>query len=467
VIELSTDEMPQSAAESEVDDVSNLTYFQSVRRVLSVRNWRVYLISAWVYNSMVILQSYYNLYFRDIGFSYILTGALTSVLFGISLLGTIFSGYLADNYDRRKLSVFTMFINGVGFFFLAFTTDYLLVMLGLIISGLSAFTAEGGIAYHMSQVDRRLSGVANSLFTLGNSMGLIPLVLFAGMLSMGFGFVQIMQFLFVLAGVAYLIAAMIRAFVLESIPQPKRAASSESIIKDFLSENVRGLRLIVRVFPMLVAIVCFDAFSDSWYRFASTYFVNETLNFGLAEINLMFLITLLFSIPIAMYLGRVFDKHGGRRLTIVVYAVMPIAISLLILAQYVPYIAPQEWLNAADSVYPGLSVIFSLAFLATAMKQTNDILWFNVLGIYIIKSLPRSDLGKMLSLTKVMVFAFVAIGPIPAGFIYTYWQGLPLLYTTLFVNIIILIILMTQSFEPRVSVEELERESDALHTERS
>ena len=463
MIALSEEALPKSA-NHDIDDVSNLTYFQSVRRVLSVRNWRIYLLTTWVYNSMIILQQYFNLYFRDIGFSYVLTGVLTSALFGISLVGTIFSGYLADNYDRRKLSVFTMFVNGVGFLVLAFTTDYFLVMLGMIITGFSAFTAEGGIAYHMSQVDRRLSGVANSLFTLGNSMGLIPLILFGGMLSLGFGFVEIMQFLFILAGAVYLIAAMIRATLLESIPQPKRVGQSENIIKDFLSENVRGLRLIFIVFPMLVAIICFDAFSDSWYRFASTFFVNETLNFGLAEINLMFLITLMFSIPIAMYLGRVFDKRGGRRLTIVVYAVMPIAIALLILAQYVPYIAPTEWLTAADGIYPGLSVIFSLAFLATAMKQTNDILWFNVLGIYIIKSLPRPDLGKMLSLTKVMVFAFIALGPIPAGFIYTYWQGLPLLSTTLVVNIIILIVLATQTFEPRVSVEELEQESNKLHS---
>ena len=115
-----------------------------------------------------------------------------------------------------------------------------------------------------------------------------------------------------------------------------------------------------------------------------------------------------------MYLGRVFDKRGGKRLTLMVYSVMPIAVSLLILAQYIPYIAPVEWLEAADSVFPGLSVIFSLAFIATAMKQTNDILWFSVLGIYIMKSLPRPDLGKMLSLTDVIVLLFISLGPLPA-----------------------------------------------------
>jgi MFS family permease len=283
------------------------------------------------------------------------------------------------------------------------------------------------------------------------------------LLDIGTSFVAIMQMMMFAAGILFLISAFIRLTVLKSLPKPERVKKEGNILRDFLSENIRGLKLLFKVFPVFVLIIGLDAFSDSFYRFASLYFVNETLSFTIGEINLMILVTLAFSVPLTLYLGRVFDKRGGRALTIAVYAVMPIAVGLLVLAVQVPYVAPIEWLVAADNVFPGLRVIFSLAFIATALKTINDTLWFSILGTYILKSLPRPDLGKMLSLTMVVVFLFISLGPIPAGFIYDAFQGLPLLVVVIVLNIFILIVLVTKSIEPRIDVEELENASNDLH----
>ncbi|MDF1540864.1 MAG: MFS transporter [Candidatus Thorarchaeota archaeon] len=439
-------------------DPSSMTWFQSVKHVTKNPNWTLYLITVWIYGAMNVLYQYFNLYFRDIGISYITVGILTSALIVVRLIGNVVSGYLADNYDRRKLSVFTMTCSGIGYMMLVFVQDILLVALAMIIMGLSAFTGTAGIAYQMQQVDRRFGGVAQSLFNLGTSLGLLPLYFISALLGAGYGFIYVMQVLLYGSAILYFICAAIRAFGLESIPIPRRVNQSGSVLRDFIGENVRGLRLLIRVFPVFVAVICIDALSDSFYGFANTYYLNETLNFGLGDINLMFLITLMISIPLTLYLGRFFDKHGGRNLTIAVYAVMPVSISLLIIARFVPYYAPLEWIFFIDQVYPGLGVIFTLAFLATAMKSINDTLWWSVLGTYIQKSLPRQDLGKLFSLTTVIILAFVSLGPIPAGWIYTNWQGLPLLFITLIINIVILIVLVTRSFEPRIGVEELEKE---------
>ncbi|MDF1538364.1 MAG: hypothetical protein P1Q69_05635 [Candidatus Thorarchaeota archaeon] len=137
---------------------------------------------------------------------------------------------------------------------------------------------------------------------------------------------------------------------------------------------------------------------------------------------------------------------------------MPVSISLLIVSGYVRYITPNDWIIAVDTIYPRLSIIFSLAFIATAMKSVNDILWLSVLDTYIQKTFPRTELGKMLGLSGVLVMKFLAFGPLLAGIIYTNWQGLPLLAITLIFNIVILVILGTKSLEPRVSVDELETE---------
>jgi MFS family permease len=409
---------------------------------------------------MGVLNQYFTLYFRDIGVSYIMIGIVISLMFVVNMMGTIFSGYLADNYDRKRLSGITLTINGIAFLMLSFATEIIAIAITLVIFGLSSFTSTGGQAYSMEQIDRRLGGVANSLFTLGTTWGLVPLFLVTILLGIGTPFVAIMQMLMFAAGILFLISAFVRFTVLKSLPRPERVKKEGNILRDFLSENVRGLRLLFKVFPIFVIIIGLDAFSDSFYRFASLYFVNETLSFTIGEINLMILVTLAFSVPLTLWLGRVFDKRGGRGLTIAVYAVMPIAVGLLVLAVQIPYIAPIEWLVAADNVYPGLRVIFSLAFIATALKTINDTLWFSILGTYILKSLPRPDLGKMLSLTMVVVFLFISVGPIPAGIIYDAWQGLPLLVAVIVINIFILAVLITKSIEPRIDVEDLERESE-------
>nr|KXH74698.1 MAG: hypothetical protein AM324_15605 [Candidatus Thorarchaeota archaeon SMTZ1-83] len=454
---LATTPVPESD-----EDVSELSWFQSVRRVLSNRNWAIYLGTVWIYSSMGVLNQYFTLYFRDIGVSYVMVGVLISLMFVVNMIGTAFSGYLADNYDRRKLSAVTMIVNGIAFLMLAVSTDMIAIAVSMVVFGLSSFTAIAGQAYAMEQVDRRLGGVANSLFTLGTTWGLVPLFLVSILLGMGAGFIETMQLLLFIAGILYLIAAAIRLTVLKSLPQPDRVNRHGNVLRDFLGENLRGLKLLLRVFPVFVAVISLDAFSDAFYRFASLYYVNETLAFTIGEINLMILVTLMFSVPLTLFLGRVFDKRGGRGLTIAVYAVMPVAVGLLILAEQIPYVAPGDWLAGLDALYPGLSILFSLAFIATALKSINDTLWFSILGTYILKSLPRPDLGKMLSLTMVVVFLFISTGPIPAGFIYDAWQGLPLLYSVVILNVIILAVLITKSIEPRVDVEELELEAQGL-----
>ena len=201
-----------------------------------------------------------------------------------------------------------------------------------------------------------------------------------------------------------------------------------------------------------------DALSDNMYGFSSLFYVNETLEFNIGQIFLMMLITLALSVPLTLLLGRSFDKKGGKRITIAVYSVMPLALGLLIIAQYVKYVAPVEWVATLDSIYPGLGVILSLAFIATAMKSTNDNLWATTMSAYIQKSLPRADLGKMLGLSTLLVLLVGTIAPIFSGFIYTYYEGIPLILGAIILNFIILGILATKSIEPRVNIEELEAE---------
>ncbi len=456
-----TDSTPAADVQDRTE-VAETTWLQSVRATLRNKNFTIFLITSWIYSSVQVVNRYFNLYFRDLGLTYVLIGVLTSGVGVVVLVGEFVSGYLADNHDRKKLASVTMAINGVGYFLFVFAFDIWSIAIAWLMFALSSFTGKGGTAYIMEQIDRRHGGVAISLFTLGTVFGLVPLFALGVLLNIGQTFVTVMRIMFFVSGVAYIVCAAIRIVWLDPTSGQKRPDRSKNIVRDFLRENVRGLKTLVKVFPVFIAVLSLDALSDTLYGFSSLYYVNETLSFGIADINLMMLLTLTISIPLTLLLGRFFDKHGGRRLTTVVYSVMPVAMVLLILAQSVPYVAPPEWITAADSIYAGLSVIFSLAFIATAVKSINDVLWFSVINTYIQKSLPRQDLGKMLSLATVVVLLFVTVGPIPAGVIYELYRGIPLLYMALVLNVVILIVLVRKSIEPRVSVQELEASAKAV-----
>ncbi len=429
----------------------------SVRHLMANRNFKIFVVTNWIVGSLSVVWRVLTLYLRDLGIDYLSLGFLFSAMTFVTLIGTLVASYLADNYDRRNLAIITMAINGVAFFILSIADSFEIVALGLMTLAVSNFTGQGGTAYIYQVIDRKYGGVAVSLFFMGTLFALGPLFAMAIMFNIGWTFVLIMRTVFFIGAILFGVTVVIRLLWLESTLIPERERDS-SILRDFISESYRGLKLLVRVFPVFVGVMMIDALSDNLYGFSNLFYVNETLSFNIGQIFLMILITLIISVPLTLILGRRFDKQGGKRITIAVYSVMPIALTLLIVAQYIPFIAPPEWVAFLDAVYPGLGVVLSLAFIATAMKTTNDNLWGTVMGAYIQKSLPKADLGKMLGLSTLLVLLVGTISPIFSGYIYMLYEGVPLLIGAVILNIVILVILVTKSIEPRVDIEELEAE---------
>ncbi|RDE17006.1 MAG: hypothetical protein C4K49_03910 [Candidatus Thorarchaeota archaeon] len=458
----SADNASNSAAETPgaaENEPTRITWRMSVRKLFTNRNFTVFLITNWIFASLQVAGQYFNLYLRDIGIPYIGIGALMSAMLIMVLIATAIAGYLADNYNRRNLAIITMVVNGLGFLLMSFAVNFWTAGLALFVIASSNFTGQGGTAYIYETMDRKHSGVAVSLFTLGTLFGLGPLFVIALMLNSGLTLVEAMRPIFFFGAVVYFVSAGVRVVWLESTKIRERQKSG-GMLRDFLHENARGLRMLARVFPVFITVMMLDALSDSFYSFSNLFYVNETLAFGFGEINLMLLITLAVSIPITLYLGQVFDRHGGRRITVAVYSVMPFALSLLILARVVQYVAPATWVNYLHSLYPGLEVVFSLAFIAVATKATNDVLWGSVISTYVQKSLPRQELGKMLGLTTLLILVTGIFGPFISGYIYqTFLDATPLLVMAIVLNVMILIVLVTKSIEPRVKVEELEQET--------
>jgi MFS family permease len=433
-------------------------FFSSLKSVLGYGSYSVYLVTAWILGIFgIIMQSYLMLFLRDflvvylpqIELVYITIGFAVLGYMAVELLARFFGGYLGDNVNRKWLSVLTMFVAGVGMMVLAFSTGLAGLIAGILVMAGSSLFASGSTSYIYEQIEPEHSGLAMGVFQTSSGFGLIGLGLVTWLLGIGVPFVFTIQFVFFIGALCFMAAAVIRAIFLAE-PRPiVRKKQEKNQAREFLKQNSNALKLLWVILPVFMVVLILDALSDGFYRFVSTFYLNEALGFSIGEISIMLIVVLAFSIPLSVWVGSFFDKHGSRRAIIAVYSVMPVTLALLLLAPIFPYWLPPAVVASIIATFPILEPLMSTAFIALAMKNINDILWWTLILTYLRKAMPRSETAKMLSIFFIVVFFAFLITPIPSGVIYTLYGAIPLLVLTLSINILILGVLAFANVEPR------------------
>ncbi len=440
-------------------------FITSLRSVLTYGSYSVYLITAWILGVFgIIMQSYLMLFLRDyliyympeVGLVYVTIGFILLGYMAVELVARFFGGYIGDNFNRKWLSVLVMFFSGIAMFIFAYSAGLVGLIIGTLLMAGSSIFSSGSTSYIYEQIEPEHSGLAMGIFQTSSGFGLIGLGLVTWLLAMGVPFVITIQIVFYIGFLCFMAAAVIRAVFLAE-PRPiVRKKQETNKARDFLKQNANALKLLWVILPVFTVVLILDALSDGFYRFVSTYYLNEALGFSIGEISIMLIVVLAFSIPLSVWVGSFFDTRGSRRAITIVYSVMPITLILLILAPLFPVWLPPAIAVQLISTYPILEPLMSTAFLALAMKNINDILWWTLILTYLRKALPRSETAKMLSIFFIVVFFAFLITPIPSGIIYTLFGALPLLVVSLIINFIILGILILANVEPKAIPDEYE-----------
>ncbi len=433
-------------------------FFASIKSVLTYGSYSVYLVTSWILGVFgIIMQSYLMLFLRDflilytpqIGLVYITIGLIILGYMSIELVARFFGGYIGDNYNRKWLSVLTMFVSGIAMLIFAFSTGIIGLIAGSVLMAGSALFASGSTSYIYEQIEPEHSGLAMGIFQTSSGFGLIGLGMVTWLLAMGVPFVITIQIVFFIGFLCYMAAAVIRAIFLAE-PRPiVRKKKETNRARDFIKQNGNALKLLWVILPVFSIVLILDALSDGFYRFVSTFYLNEALGFSIGEISIMLIVVLAFSIPLSVYVGSFFDARGSRRAIVAVYSVMPVTLVILILAPLFPYWLPITWITPLIALYPFVEPLASTAFLAIAMKNINDILWWTLILTYLRKALPRSETAKMLSIFFIVVFIASLVTPIPSGIIYTVFGAVPVLVIALALNLVILGILIGANVEPK------------------
>jgi MFS family permease len=433
-------------------------FFASLKSVLTYGSYSVYLITSWILGVFgIIMQSYLMLFLRDflifympeVGLVYVTIGFIVLGYMAVELIARFFGGYIGDNYNRKWLSVITMFVSGIGMFVFAFTTGLIGLVVGTLLFAGSSLFSSGSTSYIYEQIEPEHSGLAMGIFQTSSGFGLIGLGIVTWLLAIGVPFVLTIQVVFYIGFLCFMATAIIRAvFLAEPRPIVRKQVETNRA-RDFLKQNRNALKLLWVILPVFTTVLILDALSDGFYRFVSTFYLNEALGFSIGEISIMLIVVLAFSIPLSVWVGSFFDTRGSRRAIAIVYSIMPITLILLILAPLFPYWLPISIVESLIASLPILEPLMSTAFLAIAMKNINDILWWTLILTYLRKALPRSETAKMLSIFFIVVFLANLITPIPSGVIYTVFGALPVLGIALILNLVILAFLLLANVEPK------------------
>jgi len=413
----------------------NIGFRASLNTVFSWSNFRIYLFTAWIFNAFAYLGSFYNLYLWSIMPSFVFIGAIGTITAAIGTTARFFGGYIGDTVNRKSLAVVSMLIIAIFYLMIGLFTDPMLIFVALTIYASVEITKGGSTAYIMDNIPREHSGFALSLFTAGRALAIITLAVF-GVLYPILGFEAFRQIH--LAGcILLLVSAILRAIYLESSPQQGREAGTK-LWKSFMDDNKRALSTVLTVIPGMIIVCIVDSISDSFFKLGALIYMYEELFIDIPSMVIMFIITIVIQVPLLLKVGRLTDRKGVKSTAFMVYSIMPISAALLIAAYWFPDWAPLSFSIAADSIMPGLGVIFKTSFLAVVLKSINDTLWFTIVLVLIRNSLSSKDTSKVLSMFWSIVWISSSIGPIVGGLISDATSIMVLFVLVFILNIIIL-----------------------------
>ncbi|MHA1770618.1 MAG: MFS transporter [Candidatus Thorarchaeota archaeon] len=426
--------------------------------IFSWKNYRVYLATAWIFSAASTINSFFNLYVRAIGWDYTTIGAVISVTTSISILMRIAGGYIGDVVDRKRLAVLSMALGAIYFLIIGLFTDLWAIVIALFVYATIDIAKGGSSAYILDNIPREHSGLGLSLFTAGRVLGVVSLICVNLLLPL-YGFPSTFRLVAVIGGITLVVSSGLRTVYLDPCP-PKRDRRTERLWKDFLLENWRTIRTLLKILPGAIIIIALDAFSDSLFNFGALLYANEYLGISINSISIMLATVLLISVPLLLKIGRLSDRWGVRKTALIIYSVMPLCMGLLVIAPQYPIWAPQSWVDSANAFVDGLGVIYTTVFVAIVLKRINDTLWWLIVTVMIQKILPHKDTAKFLAAFWYIVYIFMSLGPLVGGYIFTYLDQPVLFLVTFVINIVILFVIYTRGLtSEKNKVEEPQQDS--------
>jgi MFS family permease len=259
--------------------------------------------------------TYYPLYIEALGGTAAtigLIGAVEAISRGIVQIP---GGYLADKYGRKWLIAVMTFVAAFARLFYILAPSWEWILVGAFLVGVTNIYGPALMAIVADSVPKEKRGMAFSLINLIASVSTTPAPLLAGFLYARMGLVPSMRLGYVVALVGFLVAALMRLRLKETVEKPEKFNTREvvSTIPFSMKESFGVWKLLPRTAFIFFVANLFSSFAIGLFQPVITlYTVNDL---GINPVAFSYLMTAMFvtMIIIAIPSGKLIDKIGRKK----------------------------------------------------------------------------------------------------------------------------------------------------------
>jgi len=355
------------------------------------------LILSWILMDFAgeLAGAYYSKFVEKLGATESIIGFIgLSSLLALALV-QFPGGYLADRGRKWLVSTMTFGV-ALSYIFYIVAPSWHFILIGSVIGNLCLIYQPALLAMMSDALPPERRGMGFSIINLIMSVATTPAPAVALLLVTYYGFMPGMRIAYILVTSGFIVAALVRLLLKESIKNAQKIKPSE-----FISSYPKALKEGIAVWKLVPRSMFFLFLSSLLVRFSfalvQLYFIQYALKvlqigdeaWGLA-LTLLFLTMIVASFPC----GKILDKIGRK---------VPLLISIII-------VIPAVLLF----LYGGIIGVF-IAMPLTGLSQLLSMSAYMSLQADLV---PKEQRGKVIGSSNFFNYIFMAFGSLAGGVIY-------------------------------------------------
>ncbi len=390
-------------------------------------NYAVVVIS-WILIDLAfeLPATYYALYILELGATETIIGLIGFSSFVAMAMVQFPGGYLADKFGRKWIISSMTFTVAFCYILYAIAPTWHIIMIGAILLGLVSIYDPAVNAIIADSLPPEKRGMGFGIVMLIISASSTPAPYFAGLLYNQFGLVQGMRISYGIVVALWLLAALLRLRLKETIANTRRPSLKELLhaYPTSLRESYAVWKKVPRsMLYLLIAFVIFNFGLSATQPYLVVYAVQEL---GIDEAVWPLILTALFvtAIGLAIPAGKMVDKFNRK---------VPLLFSFLVLLA-------SMWLFVTGDL---LRLFISLVSFGIGMAIARSA--YSSLEADLT---PKEQRGKVSGVRNLATYLVIAAGNLVGGVLYEHFSPQLPFFLAIIAIVPSFILTLTKVFEP-------------------